>query len=381
MKKFKNSFVVALTTLTVATIGINVIPTLLGESTIVAQAATVETIRAVNFNDTTAHTSSGNINVVPGADYTFDISATRSEIGTQGSLDFSVVGTDGTVFGSASFDGNTKGVNSTSIAVKIPANYSGKTVKVTRVYTQAASVTGLEKPSDQVWSAQTVNVSDPVLPVSKGTVDIYYVSVDADGKQTELQPHTSITGNVGDDYTTEAPATITVGNDVYELIDNTGNTTGKFTPETITVAYAYKLKTTVTPVTKGQVTVKYVDEKGNALASDKTLEGNIGEAYKTEAPNSITKDNKEYILTVTPKNAEGTYAADPATVTYVYKEKTSTVITGPTKKGTESTKKKAELVTKTLPKTGETNAVLPSILGTIVLVASAVVVFFKKRKA
>ena len=44
-------------------------------------------------------------------------------------------------------------------------------------------------------------------------------------------------------------------------------------------------------------------------------------------------------------------------------------------------RKKVEKTEKTLPKTGDTNSVLPTILGTIVLAASAVIVFFKKKKA
>ncbi|MFC6290337.1 MucBP domain-containing protein [Levilactobacillus angrenensis] len=68
------------------------------------------------------------------------------------------------------------------------------------------------------------------------------------------------------------------------------------------------------------VTVNYVDEAGNTLADSDTLTGLVGESY-TAAP----KEFKGYTLTATPANATGTFSDKAQTVTFVYKEATSTV--------------------------------------------------------
>ena len=69
------------------------------------------------------------------------------------------------------------------------------------------------------------------------------------------------------------------------------------------------------PTTKGTVTVKYVDESGNQIATAKTLTGNVGDSYTTSA---VTVDG--YTLKTTPNNATGTYTSADITVTYVYSE-------------------------------------------------------------
>ncbi|MFD1454438.1 MucBP domain-containing protein [Levilactobacillus lanxiensis] len=68
------------------------------------------------------------------------------------------------------------------------------------------------------------------------------------------------------------------------------------------------------------VTVNYVDESGQKLADPETLTGLIGEGYT--AP---TKEFAGYELTETPANATGTFSDTAQTVTFVYKEATSSV--------------------------------------------------------
>jgi len=68
------------------------------------------------------------------------------------------------------------------------------------------------------------------------------------------------------------------------------------------------------------VTVNYVDESGQKLADPETLTGLIGEGYT--AP---TKEFAGYELTETRAYATGTFSDTPLTVTFVYKEATSSV--------------------------------------------------------
>jgi hypothetical protein len=68
------------------------------------------------------------------------------------------------------------------------------------------------------------------------------------------------------------------------------------------------------------VTVNYVDEAGKALADPDALTGFVGESYA-----ATPKELPGYVLTTTPANATGTFSDTAQTVTFVYKEATSTV--------------------------------------------------------
>ena len=73
-------------------------------------------------------------------------------------------------------------------------------------------------------------------------------------------------------------------------------------------------KSPVVPEKKeGIVLVHFVDEKGNTIAQDETLKGNIGEKYTSEA-----KTFTGYILKEVPENATGTFTEQQQEVTYVY---------------------------------------------------------------
>ncbi|MCM1161740.1 MAG: leucine-rich repeat protein [Roseburia sp.] len=79
---------------------------------------------------------------------------------------------------------------------------------------------------------------------------------------------------------------------------------------------SWKVYTPVT--TKGKVIVKYVDTQGNSIATDRTIEGDVGTSYTTTAA-SVTG----YTLKQTPSNASGKYTSATITVTYVYEQTTS----------------------------------------------------------
>lgn len=69
-------------------------------------------------------------------------------------------------------------------------------------------------------------------------------------------------------------------------------------------------------VSTGTVKVKYVDESGNTVASEKTLTGAVGSSYTTSAA-----DVSGYDLKSTPSNANGKYTEQTITVKYVYAKK------------------------------------------------------------
>ncbi|EDH1008121.1 class 1 internalin InlJ [Listeria monocytogenes] len=67
------------------------------------------------------------------------------------------------------------------------------------------------------------------------------------------------------------------------------------------------------PIKGEDVTVHYLDDKGEKLADDEVLSGNLDDPYTSSA-----KDIPDYTLTTTPDNATGTFNTSSQTVTYVY---------------------------------------------------------------
>ncbi|ENG7473889.1 class 1 internalin InlJ [Listeria monocytogenes] len=67
------------------------------------------------------------------------------------------------------------------------------------------------------------------------------------------------------------------------------------------------------PIKGEDVTVHYLDDKGEKLADDEVLSGNLDDPYT-----SSTKDIPDYTLTTTPDNATGTFTTTSQSVTYVY---------------------------------------------------------------
>ncbi|MCQ55104.1 LPXTG cell wall anchor domain-containing protein [Listeria monocytogenes] len=67
------------------------------------------------------------------------------------------------------------------------------------------------------------------------------------------------------------------------------------------------------PIKGEDVTVHYLDDKGEKLAADEVLSGNLDAPYTSSA-----KDIPDYTLTTTPDNATGTFTTTSQSVTYVY---------------------------------------------------------------
>ncbi|HDT9547101.1 TPA: class 1 internalin InlJ [Listeria monocytogenes] len=67
------------------------------------------------------------------------------------------------------------------------------------------------------------------------------------------------------------------------------------------------------PIKGEDVTVHYLDDKGEKLADDEVLCGNLDDPYTSSA-----KDIPDYTLTTTPDNATGTFTTTSQSVTYVY---------------------------------------------------------------
>ncbi|EAD1420869.1 class 1 internalin InlJ [Listeria monocytogenes] len=67
------------------------------------------------------------------------------------------------------------------------------------------------------------------------------------------------------------------------------------------------------PIKGEDVTVHYLDDKGEKLAADEVLSGNLDDSYTSNA-----KDIPDYTLTTTPDNATGTFTTTSQSVTYVY---------------------------------------------------------------
>lgn len=68
-----------------------------------------------------------------------------------------------------------------------------------------------------------------------------------------------------------------------------------------------------TPAQSQPVTIHYVDTDGKTIAADKTLTGELGAEYKSEA-----KTISGYKLTKTPVNATGKFTSSAQSVTYTY---------------------------------------------------------------
>ena len=138
-------------------------------------------------------------------------------------------------------------------------------------------------------------------PVSQGTVKVQYV----DEEGNEIATSKTMTGKVGDSYTTSA-----VSVSGYTLKTTPNNASGTYKSGTTTVTYVYSKNS---DVSEGTVKVQYVDEEGNEIASSRTMTGEVGTSYTTTA-----KTISGYTLKTTPNNASGTYKNGTITVTYVY---------------------------------------------------------------
>lgn len=138
-------------------------------------------------------------------------------------------------------------------------------------------------------------------PVKGGDVTVQY----KDTTGAVLADSTTLSGNVGENYTTTAKTI-----DGYSLTTTSANANGTFSTNPQTVTYTY----TKDPIAQ-PVTVNYIDTDGKTIAPTETLSGNIGENYTTTA-----KTIQGYTLTTTPANAKGTFSTEAQIINYIYEK-------------------------------------------------------------
>ncbi|MFC6295881.1 MucBP domain-containing protein [Lactiplantibacillus daoliensis] len=137
-----------------------------------------------------------------------------------------------------------------------------------------------------------------------GQVTIQYV----DEAGNSISPTEELTGKVGSDYQT-APKQIAG----YTLVKEPVNQNGQFSESSTTVIYHY-LKDSVA-VSDGQpVTIQYVDEAGNSLATEAVLTGKVGDTYAA-TPKTIA--GYELIKVIGDQN--GTFGNQNQTITFLYR--------------------------------------------------------------
>ncbi|HAC3752171.1 TPA: MucBP domain-containing protein [Listeria monocytogenes] len=151
---------------------------------------------------------------------------------------------------------------------------------------------------------QTVTYTYKKDPIAQ-PVTVNYI--DTDGKT--IAPTETLSGNVGENYTTTAKTI-----DGYSFTTTPANANGTFSTNPQTVTYTY----TKDPIAQ-PVTVNYIDTDGKTIAPSETLTGNISENYTTTA-----KTIDGYSLTTTPANAKGTFSTEPQIINYIYAKNAET---------------------------------------------------------
>nr|WP_283092962.1 MucBP domain-containing protein [Planococcus sp. MSAK28401] len=157
-----------------------------------------------------------------------------------------------------------------------------------------ASVSGEDPAGEPVE-----NDGQDTIPYEPIPSTVVVEHVDEEGNT--LIPSIVLEGNVGNPY--ESVAEEIEG---YVLIETPTNATGKFIEEEQTVTYVYAK-------VAEDVTVVYVDQDGNELATSTIQTGTVGEEYATE-PVEI----EGYVVIEIPENASGEFGEEAQTVTYVY---------------------------------------------------------------
>lgn len=150
--------------------------------------------------------------------------------------------------------------------------------------------------------------------VSAENVTVKYV----DENNEEIREAQTISGNVDDNYDAST-SEYKVDIEGYTLDESKlpSNATGVLSDVAQTVTYVY----TKNPVQVqgGNVTVHYQDESGKSISDDVVLKGNVGESYS-----SSKKDIKNYTFKEIKGSASGKFTDKAQTVTYVYKENSTT---------------------------------------------------------
>ena len=264
--------------------------------------------------------------------------------------------------------------NGTNYDASTPANKPNKITTATgEVYYLVSSDNGVKAGSATVTGTVEEGKTKEVTYVYEkaGSVVIKYINTDGTEIKTSVQDSTNV--KAGTAYnaaeTDEKPATIEFNNKKYKLVTKEGTTTTNATysaeavvtngenvgavegqvvaGKTLEVTYVYE-------EVKGNVLVKYVDEKGTPLAGTASLPGDKTETVTTDGVKAVTEaelgtsydnkvaekkatkittaDGKVYEL-VTENNGvyntsepeTGTVTEADKVVTFVYKEKKSAV--------------------------------------------------------
>ncbi len=132
-----------------------------------------------------------------------------------------------------------------------------------------------------------------------------------DGDGNELATSDTLNGKIDAPY--QSTAKSITG---WAVKTTPANANGVFTNANQTVTYVYE-KADGAPVT-----VKYVDEDGNELATSDTLNGKIDAPYQSTAK-SITG----WAVKTTPANANGVFTNANQTVTYIYEKASGAPVT------------------------------------------------------
>ncbi|OJG77731.1 hypothetical protein RV10_GL002262 [Enterococcus pallens] len=205
-------------------------------------------------------------------------------------------------------------------------------------------------------------------------VTVHYV--DQKGKQIH-DPQT-ISGFIDDSYDASS--------DKYKLAINgysldesklPENIKGIFSDKEQSVTFVYKKIDDPVTAKKGTVITQYIDETGTPLFPEEAQSGRLGEKYTTTAK-SI--DGYELNQSKLPKNADGLFTEKPITVTYVYAKQQKPVITDkstPTPAGKEALSTYSNTL---LPKTGENNSTVLTLLGLVILLLAGVFIYRRKKK-
>ena len=190
-------------------------------------------------------------------------------------------------------------------------------------YTSSNVAGDANKDKLTIGLTEADNVINLYYTKKKGNVVVKYVD-----KNTglELEPNgTSIKeekqAKVDETYTTEKKTI-----EGYVYVEDTGNTTGTYTLESVTtpieVIYYYKQNTKVTTKHIDKISGEEIPE-ADGSSSQGIKEGLVGDSYTTESKNF---ENYVLVEEEIPSNKEGTMTSDEITVIYYYKHVAEGVI-------------------------------------------------------
>lgn len=191
-----------------------------------------------------------------------------------------------------------------------------------------------------------------------------------DNKGNKIAADISLSGNIGDAYTTEQKAI--AGYTFKEIKAGSAPTKGTFTATAQKVTYIY----TKNPTPGASVVTQYLDSEGNRIAADITFNGNIGDAYATEQKVIAGYSFKE--IKAGSASTKGTFTAAEQKVTYIYTKDGSTTPPSTDNSSETKTNTPEETTDKQLPNTGEQSSVSILMFG-LALLSVAVFLSFKLK--